>query len=57
MKLTVKTLQGVAFPLDAELTDSVRIICCISSIHLCRSCGVTPPTTRDTARKPTGSPF
>lgn len=32
MKLTVKTLQGVAFPLEAELTDTVRLlsaICCL----------------------------
>lgn len=24
MKLTVKTLQGVAFSIDAEITDTVR---------------------------------
>lgn len=40
MKLTVKTLQGVAFSIDAESTDTVRrhlpVSLCLSPAALCR---------------------
>lgn len=54
MKLTVKTLQGVAFPIEADAEDTVRRAC--ASPRSCCGAGVAIAPTfgvqsrKDTAR-------